>query len=271
MATSEFKIFANGQSLVGEETLNIAALDDEQLVTETKTGFYSGLASSKKFNRVLRQGTAGTATIADLIVEVLAEDVKDDGTPLKDQLRRAITKTVELDSNTFVRTINGKAPDASGDAVGGDTLNIEVLAACDKALADTVQTTGQTEIAQVMSAVAGVETLVDSKVPKSCPYVIEAWRSEDGASWYRKYSDGFIEQGGRTGTESTWRTVSLPLAMTTTTYEIFLTSLGYGTDIRGGTINPTESTKTKTSFQCVCMDGNERAVKQTLEWRVSGF
>lgn len=140
MATSDFKIFANGQSLVGEETLNIAPLDDEQLVTETKTGFYSGLASSKKFNRVLRQGTAGTATIADLIVEVLAEDVKDDGTPLKDQLRRAITKTVELDTKSFVRTINGVAPDASGDAVGGDTLNAEVLAACDKALTGTTGT-----------------------------------------------------------------------------------------------------------------------------------
>lgn len=141
MATSDFKIFANGQSLVGEETLNIAPLDDEQLVTETKTGFYSGLASSKKFNRVLRQGTAGTATIADLIVEVLAEDVKDDGTPLKEQLRRAITKTVELDTKSFVRTINGVAPDASGDAVGGDTLNAEILAACDKALTDTTWTT----------------------------------------------------------------------------------------------------------------------------------
>lgn len=90
MATSEFKIFANGQSLVGEETLNIAPLDDEQLVSETKTGFYSGLASSKKFNRVLRQGTAGTATLADFITSTLNEDVKDDGKSFAEQLRMAI-------------------------------------------------------------------------------------------------------------------------------------------------------------------------------------
>lgn len=90
MATSDFKIFANGQSLVGEEVLNIAPLDDEQLVTETKTGFYSGLASSKKFNRVLRQGTAGTATLADFITSALNEDVKDNGKSFAEQLRLAI-------------------------------------------------------------------------------------------------------------------------------------------------------------------------------------
>lgn len=26
--------------------------------------------------------------------------------------------------------------------------------------------------------------------------VIESWRSEDGSSWYRKWSDGYLEQGG---------------------------------------------------------------------------
>lgn len=125
MATSDFKIFANGQSLVGEETLNIAPLDDEALISETKTGFYSGLASSKKFNRVLRQGTAGTATIADLIVDVLAEDVKDDGTPLKDQLRRAITKIIDLD-DSYVRKVNGITADSNGDlkiSTGVQTVN----------------------------------------------------------------------------------------------------------------------------------------------------
>lgn len=90
MATSEFKIFANGQSLVGEETLNVAPLDDEALISETKTGFYSGLASSKKFNRVLRQGTAGTATLADFITSALNEDVKDNGKSFAEQLKLAI-------------------------------------------------------------------------------------------------------------------------------------------------------------------------------------
>lgn len=30
----------------------------------------------------------------------------------------------------------------------------------------------------------------------SAPYVVETWKSDDGSSWYRKWSDGWIEQGG---------------------------------------------------------------------------
>lgn len=99
MATNDFKIFANGQNLVGEEELNIAPLDDETLATENKTGFYSGLASSKRFNRVLRQGSAGTASLGDLITEVLDEDVADNGTSFKEQLKRAIVSLVSANSS----------------------------------------------------------------------------------------------------------------------------------------------------------------------------
>lgn len=113
MATSDFKIFANGQSLVGEEALNIAPLDDEQLVTETKTGFYSGLASSKKFNRVLRQGTAGTASLGALIADVLGENVTDNGKPFDAQIRKMIKQVIELDTD-YVKTVNGMSPN-NGD------------------------------------------------------------------------------------------------------------------------------------------------------------
>lgn len=180
MATSDFKIFANGQSLAGEETLNIAPLDDEQLVTETKTGFYSGLASSKKFNRVLRQGTAGTATIADLIVEVLAEDVKDDGTPLKEQLRRAITKTVETDGDFFIKTVNGVSP-IEGDVTVNDYVT-------------GLTVSGRTITFNKKDGTSGTITTQDTS-DGEIARVVKTYHS--GTQWYRKWSDGFIEQGGR--------------------------------------------------------------------------
>lgn len=49
------------------------------------------------------------------------------------------------------------------------------------------------------SAVARVESNIESRLPSSTVHIVESWSS--GTSWYRKYSDGWIEQGGRTGTK----------------------------------------------------------------------
>lgn len=206
MATSDFKIFANGQSLVGEETLNIAPLDDEQLVTETKTGFYSGLASSKKFNRVLRQGTAGTATIADLIVDVLAEDVKDDGTPLKDQLRRAIAKTVETDGDFYVKTVNGASP-VKGDVTVNDYVT-------------DLTVNGRTITFSKKDGTSGTIITQDTSDGEAAR-VVETWHSD--TQWYRKWSDGFIEQGFvvDTGKHNSGTTVTLCTPMSKANYLIF--------------------------------------------------
>lgn len=59
-----------------------------------------------------------------------------------------------------------------------------------------------------------------SDKPKA--YITETWRSE--AQWYRRWSDGWLEQGGRlklgawTGGDNTDRTFSLPAAFSNTTY-----------------------------------------------------
>nr|DAQ13841.1 MAG TPA: putative tail fiber protein [Caudoviricetes sp.] len=31
-------------------------------------------------------------------------------------------------------------------------------------------------------------------------YLVESWKSDDGRSWFNRYSDGLIEQGGQTST-----------------------------------------------------------------------
>lgn len=52
---------------------------------------------------------------------------------------------------------------------------------------------GSVDIQNVMSAVNAVQAQV-GEIPKPQAYVTETWRS--GTYWYRKWSDGWIEQGG---------------------------------------------------------------------------
>lgn len=53
--------------------------------------------------------------------------------------------------------------------------------------------------------------------------VIESWKSEDGSSWYRKWSDGLIEQGVTLTTTPTsdWSgEVSLPVAFSSEAFDV---------------------------------------------------
>lgn len=60
---------------------------------------------------------------------------------------------------------------------------------------------------------------VNIAVPSPYAYLVEAWHS--GSSWYRKYSDGWIEQGGEfTKHRDTNITVSFPVAFRDTNYTI---------------------------------------------------
>lgn len=83
---------------------------------------------------------------------------------------------------------------------------------------------GSVDIQNVMSAVNAVQAKVDSKLEASTVHITETWKSTDGSSWYRKLSDGFIEQGGIIASEAT--TISLHTAFTTTNYTITVSQSG---------------------------------------------
>ena len=55
---------------------------------------------------------------------------------------------------------------------------------------------GSVDIQNVMSAVNAVQAKVDNKLEAGTVHITETWKSTDGNSWYRKWSDGWIEQGG---------------------------------------------------------------------------
>ena len=91
---------------------------------------------------------------------------------------------------------------------------------------------GSVDMADVLTTVAQVQADV-SVIPKPKAYVTETWRS--GAQWYRRWSDGWLEQGGRlklqvwTGGSNPTRTFSLPTAFSNDTYTTVVTGEGgYG-------------------------------------------
>ena len=102
-------------------------------------------------------------------------------------------------------------------------------------------------------------------------YVVAA--EYNGTQWYRKYNDGWIEQGGTTqywenGSSSGYTTISLNTPYSGTNYQIMLTpTIKYGNSGGNGCIFYEEQTKTTTNF---------RVRKQYLEglyvnWYTCGF
>lgn len=70
---------------------------------------------------------------------------------------------------------------------------------------------GSVDIQNVMSAVNAVQAKVEDKLEANTVHITETWKSTDGSSWYRVWSDGFIEQGGKltfTGTHSISREIT---------------------------------------------------------------
>ena len=75
---------------------------------------------------------------------------------------------------------------------------------------------GSVDIQNVMSAVNAVQAQVGA-IPTPNAYVTKTWHS--GTSWYRVWSDGFIEQGGSyTSSDSSASIITLNKPMTTTYY-----------------------------------------------------
>lgn len=77
---------------------------------------------------------------------------------------------------------------------------------------------GSVDIQNVMSAVNAVQAQV-GEIPTPKAYVTETWHS--GTSWYRKWSDGWIEQGGRVNAvdySSKTQNVTFMVTMSNTNY-----------------------------------------------------
>lgn len=81
---------------------------------------------------------------------------------------------------------------------------------------------GSVDIQNVMSAVNAVQAKVEDMLGVSTVHITETWKSTDGSYWYRRWSDGFVEQGGKTpnGAAWTWYTATLNTPFTTNSYTL---------------------------------------------------
>ena len=85
------------------------------------------------------------------------------------------------------------------------------------------------DIQNVMSAVNAVQAKVEDKLGVSTVHITETWKSTAGTSWYRVWSDGWIEQGGTyTSGDNNALLITLSKKMTTTYYHCAVTG-GYNT------------------------------------------
>lgn len=98
-------------------------------------------------------------------------------------------------------------------------------------------------------------------------FVTETYRS--GTSWYRKYSDGWIEQGGKTGVMSsnTITTISLHKSMANTNYSITTCERYDGGTSDNNNENYWVSTVATSSFGIY----NSAGGYKQLYWEVKGF
>ena len=133
-------------------------------------------------------------------------------------------KTNDADLQVDLTAIRESITNVSSKVDGiGDTLSPTyakkqaILDACDKALngANPVHARDPT-LNEIKLALATIQAQLGQL--ESRRYVKEAGKSSDGMGWYRKWSDGFIEQGGRITSVTT--TISLHTAFTNTNYTI---------------------------------------------------
>ena len=130
--------------------------------------------------------------------------------------------TVEWTVRTHVRSINGSVAGADGNVlvdVGAKTVN-----------GNRPDGSGNVNLGLHAVATSGnYKNLTNKPSIPANPnaYVTQTWRS--GAQWYRRWSDGWLEQGGRiklqiwTGGSSPNRTFSLPTYFSNTTYTTVVT------------------------------------------------
>lgn len=206
-------------------------------------------------------------------VEALETDVTGLDTALAGKAPMSHTHTIanvtglQVDLTAIRESITNVSSKVDGI---GDTLSLAkkqtILDACDQAMngANPVHA-GDPALDDIKSALATIQAQLG--LLGSGRYVMWTGKSSDGNSWYRKWSDGWIEQGGIIAKVSTkdWHsvTITFPKAFKNTNYTALATS-GYlgGSEVWGAEITK----KTTSSFSVICVAYNIDA-----SWYACGY
>lgn len=141
-------------------------------------------------------------------------------------------------------------------------------------LANTIKQPIEADVDQILGQVNTYTHRIESLEANEVHRVIEFQvpTEGNGYAWYRKYADGWVEQGGRaiktnSGTELI--TVTLPIEMSDTNY-FFSSSTGYaGTD--ADQYGQSRNLWDTTSFKIYITGSNYGAQKNIIVWQVSGM
>lgn len=177
---------------------------------------------------------------------------------------KANDATLQVDLTKIRQSITAVSSKVDGI---GDTLSPTyakkqaILDACDQAMngANPVHA-GDPTLDDIKSALDIIQAQLGQL--ESRRYVKEAGKSSDGTSWYRVWSDGWIEQGGTyTSSDNNKYPVTLSKKMTTTNYHSTVTG-GYNTPSNNGFGNCYD--KTTSGFKAV-------VIEPSGTWYVCGY
>lgn len=123
---------------------------------------------------------------------------------------------------------------------------------------------------------------INNKVHRPSAIVVATWINSNKTSWYRKYSDGWIEQGGcfnQTGTGTGNINKIITFSTPFQTIDYFATQIkGNPNKENGGLSSTTEAAnfqiwnKKKTSFNCrLWYPTNEITSMSFVSWFACGF
>lgn len=141
-------------------------------------------------------------------------------------------------------------------------------------MSDDLKTLVAQEVAKQLAAIAADQTtkkvLEFLKNRNSAEaYVVETW--SDGAQWYRRYSDGFIEQGGTSSIGSrTTKIVSLLKPFGSSKYKAVVSGMTYsGGNNYSASVGISE--KTTISFTACSVSEESGNYWKEFDWVAFGY
>lgn len=182
--------------------------------------------------------------------------------------------TLQVDLTSIRQSITEVSSKVDGI---GDTLSPTyakkqgILDACDQAMngANPVHA-GDPTLDDIKSALATIQAQLGQL--ERIKYVKETGKSSDGKSWYRKWSDGWLEQGGvkeATVLKDAISTITLPIAYKDASYSI----RGIGVKRQGycgcAVIEQNSVTKSSFAYAAVGNSSNDGVVK--FHWYTCGY
>ena len=124
-----------------------------------------------------------------------------------------------LKSYATMNTVNAELAKKANESHTHAVSDVEGLQVALDGKLDATAKAESAKVADSANSVSWGNVTGKPSIPSSPnAYITETFHR--GASWYRKWSDGFIEQGGRMVNESSIGTITLPKAYTSTNYII---------------------------------------------------